>query len=856
MTKQRFFVLCAWLAATALSGCGGGESNAGADAGVVVTTEYCDFEPMPAGANASGQVSSGALQAGAAERVLAVPVGTTLGGYTARAGFLGTAGTVDLRDIDYAGSFNPSIGVESAPRVKAVVLSADTETIVLIKIDAIFPYEGMTLDIAEELGPEFRGKVLVSASHSHSAWAQYTGHTGYQVGAGLMREKVYRAFVDGAVAAAKEALAGRRAAKLGILSDASFDPGDQINHDRRGENDLLPGGSSDDRHFYLIRIDGIDDQPIAVVPIYGVHGTLMSEDNSFAATDATGGMERVLEEKFDQRVVVMHLQGAAGDVAPDGHGSLDCDTKPGAQDDPCFDWAKVEGHGRVSAEVVYQAWQAAGASMQNELALEMLTRSVELGPDASTFTIRGGALSYAPFDYAREADQRILEGGELLSPIDEFNAPVGAALCEEEYPMFPAALMPGTDGLFPYGSCVRINIAGDILGQLLGLNFESRDDRPVCQSTRTLVSALRIGDYVIGTIPGELSVLLAERIRSQSPAGADNTIVLGYAQGFTGYSLTPEDWISGGFEASTNFWGPLEAEYLGERALELMDLALTSAREDGTEGGVDRISTPALDDSSIATDDPAPMLGTVPATRPDRVWLRTGAQTQSQPDATIDRVSGHAVFTWVGEDPKAGTPVVELQRETAPSSGIFEAIERRSGRVVSDAEVLLMYTPLPLRREDGPQTHYWSVEWQAVPWLGSPDGLDALDAIAGVPLARYRFHVEGAGYALDSDPFDVVSAVLRVDAIVNGQSVVVGASVADPKGYRLLDMAVPSNGVVPLRSQTVSVTVAIDGGPALSFPSVALDANGAATIDLGGQASSATQVSVEDRFGNSGSKAL
>ncbi len=856
MTKARSLVLGSWLIAAALCGCGDDGAGTDADAGVVVTTEFCDYESMPAGANASGDVVSGTLQAGAAERILAVPVGTTLGGYTARAGFLGTAGTVDLRDIEYAGSFNPSIGIESAPRVKALVLSADTETVVLIKIDAIFPYEGMTLDIAEALGPEYRGKVLVSASHSHSAWAQYTGHTGYQVGAGRMREKVYRAFVDGAVAAAQEALASRRAAKLGVLSDPSFDLDDQINHDRREENDLLPGGASDDRHFYLIRVDGIDDEPIAVVPIYGVHGTLMSEDNSFAATDSIGGMERVLEEKFEQRVVVMHLQGAGGDVAPNGHGSLDCDVKPGAQDDPCFDWAKEEGHGRVAADVVYQAWQAAGASMQSELALEMLTRSVELGPDASTFSIRAGALSYAPFDYDREADQQVLEGGEILSPIDEFNAPVGAALCEKEYPMFPAALMPGTDGLFPYGSCMRMNIAGELLGQLLGLDFESRDDRPVCQTTRTLVSALRIGDYVMGTIPGELTVMLADRVRSQSPAGADKTIVLGYAQGFTGYSLTPEDWIAGGYEASTNFWGPLEAEYLGERTLELMDLALTPAREDGSEGGADRVSTPALDDSAIPTDVPAPQLGTVPATRPDRVWLRTGVREQSQPDATIDRVSGHAIFTWVGEDPKTATPVVTLERETVAASDVFETVLRRSGRPVSDAEILLMYTPLPLRREEGPQTHYWSVEWQAVPWLGAEGGLDQLDAIAGLPLGRYRFHVEGAGYSLDSDPFEVTTAVLRVDAIVNGQTLVVGASVDDPAGYRLLDMSAASNGLVPLRSQTVSVTVAVNGGPALSFPSVALDANGAATVELGGQAANATSVTVEDSFGNSGVKSL
>jgi len=37
----------------------------------------------------------------------------------------------------------------------------------------------------------------------------------------------------------------------------------------------------------------------------------------------------------------------------------------------------------------------------------------------------------------------------------------------------------------------------------------------------------------------------AQAIRDASPVSPENTVVLGYAQGFTGYSLTPEDWVSG-----------------------------------------------------------------------------------------------------------------------------------------------------------------------------------------------------------------------------------------------------------------------------------------------------------------------
>ena len=63
--------------------------------------------------------------------------------------------------------------------------------------------------------------------------------------------------------------------------------------------------------------------------------------------------------------------------------------------------------------------------MKANLPIEMISRSVETGPSASTFSIRGGALAYAPFDAAKTPDGKIFDtdGTTILSPIDEFNAP-------------------------------------------------------------------------------------------------------------------------------------------------------------------------------------------------------------------------------------------------------------------------------------------------------------------------------------------------------------------------------------------------------------------------------------------------
>ncbi len=831
MRAPAIVILCA------LAACG---DDAPPKAGV--TTERCTYDPAPTTAHAGGTVAAAALQAGAAERMLDIPVGTALGGYTARAGFLGKSGVVDTRKVKISGSFNPSIGITTAPRVKALALTAGEETVVILKFDAIFVYEGMVYDLEQRLGPEYAGKVIISASHSHSAWAQFTGHGPLKLGAGQMRQLVYDRFLGDFETAAREALAARRAAKIGFFYDPAFDPTNQINHDRRGDNDDLPGGNEKDNHFFLIRVDGTDNVPIAALPIFGEHGTLNGEDNALASTDSTGALERVFQEKFGSKVVVMHMQSAGGDNSPEGHGGIDCNVKPGRSGDPCFTWANEEGHGRAAANTMYAAWQSAGANMRDSIELEMLTRSVETGPYPETFKLRDGALEYAPFDKERPADQVVYNGSSIVSPIDEFNAPVGAALCEKEDAMFPAAAIPGTEGTLPYGSCLRMDVAGEILGSVFSIDFKVDETHPVCEMTRTTVSALRIGDYLIGTMPGELTVILANYIRSKSPLGADHTILLGYSQGHVGYLLSPEDWLRGGYESSVTFWGPLEGEYLANELGDLLPLALTPEREDGAGGGATKVATSTMSDD-FEIDNPAMMAGTVPATVPTTVWSRVGILTQAQPAAQVARVSGSATFVWIGDDPSVKTPRVSLQFETA--TNVFSTIARASGRAVEDSEIVLAYTPNPLQRS-GPQTHYWVAEWQVLPWVGAV-GLDSLNDRGGVPLGRYRFHVEGASWSLDSSPFEVIPGGLTATAARVSTNIHTMVNWYAPKGWRLMDMSLQSNQPIPVRSQSVKIELLQSNVVIDTFPSVATDANGG--VDLANNAL-ADSVRVTDRFSN------
>lgn len=818
-----------------------------------VTTEHCQFTEVPATAGAGGSVTKGTLQAGAAEAPLDVPVSTALGAFTGRAGFLGDSTRVDERSTAINGQFLPSVGIETNCMVKALALSAGGENVIIIKVDLGFPYEGHLFELEERLGPSFHGKVIIAASHSHSAWGQHSAHEGIgSVGAGEVNQLVYDEFLSTFEAVARAALDARKPARIGIFVDNAFDHDNRVTHDRRKENNELAGGEQDDDRLFMIRVDGVDGTPIAAVPIFGVHGTLQDYDNSFVSADGPGAMERIFAEQFDQHVVVMHLQGISGDVSPVGHGDIDCDSPPGEDDDPCWKWLRNEGFGREAAPLLATAWDEAGADMKDSIELEMVTRSIELGPNYETMTIRDGALAYAPWDRYREADRLIWDSdGKLLSPIDEFNAPVGAALCGATYPMFLDGAMTNTLGIAPYGSCTTIDVATFFLGDLLKMEFRADIAHPVCQSTRTTVSALRIGDYVVGTGPGELTTLLGDYLRSHSPVPPDNTLLISHAQGQVGYLMTPEDWVLGGYEPSINFWGPLEGEYIGEQMVELMNMAMSPEREDAGSTGADRMVTPAMVPFTFG--EPAVAPGTPPTpAQLAGVWTRMGPPSQAQPAAQIARADV-AQFVWIGAHPASGTPLVTLEREVSPGS--FETVTRRSGRPVGDLDILLSYSQSPLEpAPDEPLTHFWTVEWQAVPWIGSGD-LDTLHNRATVPVGNYRFKVIGPSYELASNTFEVVPASPTVVASLQGTTISATATIRAAKGFRLMHNDLPSNQPIPLVG-TFDVELQLPSGDPILVSDVASDDNGTVVVDAGAEASQVVSITLTDAHGNTGTSAL
>jgi neutral ceramidase len=837
------------------------------------STAHCHYEPIPATAHAGTPVADGTLYAGTGEGVVHVPIGVTLGAYAGRAEGAGNDGFIDARRTEIAGAFAASVGIETGPHARALVIStgctgtpADTDacgdTVVIFKLDVAIGYQGLTHEVERRLGPDFAGHVVISTSHSHSTFANYTGHQAMQVAFGPFRRSVFDAAAADLESVARQALGHRVPARLGITHDGSFDLDDRVTRDRRDENDMLAGGRRDDHDLFVLRVDAYDpaaptdpSTPMALVAVFGMHGTIHGGDNVLLSNDAPGGIERVLEEQFDHPVLVMHLQGAGGDVSPVGlEGGTECPSGSVL----CHDYAREETVGLNAVDAIMAAHTAAGSAMLEHTSMEMVTRSIERGPDWTRFTVRNGALSYMPWDGRRPCDGNVLDAmGNVISPIDEFNAPTGAALCGGgSAPYVPTARMPGTTHLtdWPYASCNRIEAVQHLLSTVLSLDLG--DTAPICDTTRTTVSALRIGDWYFSVLPGEPLTLSADRMRALVPSvPPDHHVVLGYAQDNNGYIMLAEDWLRGGYEPTITFWGPLDGEQILERvATDLYPLLDTPMRENAAASDTHvRVESPPEDFIHM---DPSPMAGTVPAAVPSYLTTRLlpAMPTSTQVPATVRRLES-VFFTWIGADPLEGTP--EITIEQRQSDGSFAPLRRRSGRVVTDGDFLLSWTPDPLNHDpampSAPRTHYWTVEWQAVPSLGQP-GLEALSARAGLPLGTYRIVVVGPTYSLHSNEFDVVAGTLEVSR-TGGTGTMVEADVGyhAPSGYRLLDAQAGATRFAPIRMGTVDLLVTDAGGATHTMTGIATDRNGHVSFDAG---AGATSVRFTDAFGNTGTLTL
>jgi hypothetical protein len=269
----------------------------------------------------------------------------------------------------------------------------------------------------------------------------------------------------------------------------------------------------------LLRRQGRVD---AVVLSFAVHGTILPIEDLNLSRDVSGGIEQAVESSFDGPVTALFFNSWAGDVAP------------GAP--------KVPARSGAPQPDGYDQMEQVGLAVAQALAKQLPAVTWQTKPEVRLRTYR--------FRINRE----LIGYGE-----GEFPYPYGAVFCGQnvESDCDPKTKVSNLDT-----ACLPFNKQASLPDQ-------------------TLFTVGRVGGLLLTTFPGEPGTRLAEAISSDvaKGAGGGEVMFVGYAQDYTGYSLTEEDWWQGGYEASGALWGPRQGEYLREQIAKHAALAGAAVEE-------------------------------------------------------------------------------------------------------------------------------------------------------------------------------------------------------------------------------------------------------------------------------------
>lgn len=251
------------------------------------------------------------------------PYRVALGGYADR-----RAPIKDWFKHEDARLFRPNAGTHDPIRIKAMHLeTGDGPTrrqVLFVGMDVVAAPAELRDALHERLAPlgYEKSSVLISGTHTHSGPGALTRNPLWELGAmDLFHKKFHAWWIDRALEAVRLARARIEPVELFF---GSFEA-QGLQHNRRSERHVV------DRTAHSLVVRTPDGRWVGGLINLAVHGISLSEDNLLLSADTPGALERSSEALLARRTrqlghagaqepTVIFINGAEGDVSPDGFG--------------------------------------------------------------------------------------------------------------------------------------------------------------------------------------------------------------------------------------------------------------------------------------------------------------------------------------------------------------------------------------------------------------------------------------------------------------------------------------------------------------------------------------------------------
>lgn len=449
---------------------------------------------------------------------------------------------------------------------KALVLTDDTTTAVIITVDAVslgeigYIKNDYLPNVRAALAKELKIKpesVLINASHCHGIVCQE------------------RDMEQRTVQAVKEAYKKLEPVNVGVGTGHE----DRVMENRRLK--LKSGKEADVRHAYslppddevvgvgpvdpeigILRIDRKDGTTLAVVYNFAVHpiqGVAGGENTA----DITGFASQVIEDNLSEGTIALFIQGCAGDINPALYKDVE---KP--RDAEAF--GNMLGLSTLKAARKVKTCENAPLKLLNEpltlprgelqpriYALESRQKELLGSLQGTTLNLKSFlplAVKYKLSDSPSHAAHRYFHekglGREELRKLDADNRKRIEQYLQNIYVMEDLTRLQENLRL------LKIHQAQHIAAGKRTLDVE--------------LVGLRVGDFVLVTSPGELTCQIGLNIKKASPHA--NTFVAGYTNGYIYYAPTAEQLanVGGAQEDSDCLLAPEWQKLFEDRVAELL----------------------------------------------------------------------------------------------------------------------------------------------------------------------------------------------------------------------------------------------------------------------------------------------
>ena len=439
-------------------------------------------------------------------------------------------------------------------RAKAMAVRRSGRTIVYLVADLCFISASLRIGVLDALAargcPVEPCDLMLTATHTHSGPNGFSHAFFYDMSALGFSHRVYDRLVEGMLQAILRAI--ERLEPATVRLGAAQVRGDVLTNRSPGAYRRNPEarGEGVDRELLVLRVDALGGRAIGAVSFFALHATSVHSDGAALHPDHKG----IAAARFERwargrgassEFVAMFAQGAAGDVSPNVRWDSTRRRMVGpGQDDEASATRVADAQVDATAEAFERASVLTGpldaALLRADFERRFVPGVFNGGTPART--------SLAQLGLAMAKGTR--EGPGPLGSV-----PVPRRFTRDDPKLTMLRVGPGVRRrLFGHLDPRQIQLPHPIFEHVQ----RSEGLLGAWIPTVLPVQLLRLGSFVIAALPNEPTTTSGHRLRARikEALGVERVHVQGYANAYSGYLTTPEEYRAQRYEGAYTLFGP------------------------------------------------------------------------------------------------------------------------------------------------------------------------------------------------------------------------------------------------------------------------------------------------------------